>query len=448
MRGVRRPLQLRAGPARLDGGRRRPQPPQPHAGARRAAGGGRGPGAGVRPPLRPAVVGVAPWRAWWPAPCSWPGSRTAAPGPPPAPTTVTVPDTVTTRAPPEGRAPAVLLAWTPDGADPGLAGRGRRDPAVLATSVVGGGVVDLVASAPPTAPWSTPWPAAGRTRSTPWPSTRPPTPRWCRWPTGPRSPAWTGPGAAGPDLRGDPAAGTGRHARRGAAGVRDRRRRGGRRRHRRRELAVDRATGGGPRGGHAPLPAGDLPGRPGRRSRPAGGRASRRTPRCGSGTGRDAVPAPRRRGAAPGADQGHLRRVRLPAGRRRPGGAGPGLAGRPPRPGRPAAHRARPAATGTSRARWPAPSARSSGPASATWSTPRLRRLLEPAAPGAGRRCPATPGGGHRPQRRQNPTGFASVQDPGCSRCSPLGVHGRQRLAGPRRRPLRVRGPTDESALP
>jgi hypothetical protein len=43
-------------------------------------------------------------------------------------------------------APAVLLAWTPDGLDPGLAAAAAADPRVTALSVVRGGVVDLVAS--------------------------------------------------------------------------------------------------------------------------------------------------------------------------------------------------------------------------------------------------------------------------------------------------------------
>lgn len=42
--------------------------------------------------------------------------------------------------------PSVLLAWTPDGLDAGLASAAAADPAVSATSVVRGGVVDLVGS--------------------------------------------------------------------------------------------------------------------------------------------------------------------------------------------------------------------------------------------------------------------------------------------------------------
>lgn len=100
----------------------------------------------MRPPLRPAVVGVAALAgvvagAVFTARVQDGGARPA----PAPPATETVPDTVTTRAP-EAPGPAVLLAWTPDGLDPGLAAAVAADPAVLATSVVGGGVVDLVAS--------------------------------------------------------------------------------------------------------------------------------------------------------------------------------------------------------------------------------------------------------------------------------------------------------------
>jgi hypothetical protein len=52
--------------------------------------------------------------------------------------------------PPLPAAPAVLLAWTPGGLDQGLAAAATADPAVGATSVVRGGVVDLVASRDPT----------------------------------------------------------------------------------------------------------------------------------------------------------------------------------------------------------------------------------------------------------------------------------------------------------
>jgi hypothetical protein len=52
--------------------------------------------------------------------------------------------------PPLPAAPAVLLAWTPGGLDQGLAAAAPADPAVGATSVVRGGVVDLVASRDPT----------------------------------------------------------------------------------------------------------------------------------------------------------------------------------------------------------------------------------------------------------------------------------------------------------
>jgi D-alanyl-D-alanine carboxypeptidase len=74
-----------------------------------------------------------------PAPAA-PAPARAAPAPPP---------TVAVRpSPPAGRPadPAVLLAWTPGGLDPGLAAAVAADPAVEATSVVAGGLVDLVAS--------------------------------------------------------------------------------------------------------------------------------------------------------------------------------------------------------------------------------------------------------------------------------------------------------------
>jgi len=51
------------------------------------------------------------------------------------------------RSPPA--TPAVLLAWTPGGLDAGLAAAATADPVVGATSVVRGGVVDLVASRDP-----------------------------------------------------------------------------------------------------------------------------------------------------------------------------------------------------------------------------------------------------------------------------------------------------------
>lgn len=47
---------------------------------------------------------------------------------------------------PVAPAPAILLAWTPDGLDPGLAAAAGADPSITATSHVRGGVVDLVGS--------------------------------------------------------------------------------------------------------------------------------------------------------------------------------------------------------------------------------------------------------------------------------------------------------------
>jgi hypothetical protein len=49
----------------------------------------------------------------------------------------------TARRPP---APSVLLAWTPAGLDPGLVAAATADPDVVATTVVRGGVLDLVGS--------------------------------------------------------------------------------------------------------------------------------------------------------------------------------------------------------------------------------------------------------------------------------------------------------------
>lgn len=65
--------------------------------------------------------------------------------PPPA-RAVAVPAPSVAVRPPDTAGPAVLLAWTPDGLDPGVAAAVRSDPAVEATSVVAGGLVDLVAS--------------------------------------------------------------------------------------------------------------------------------------------------------------------------------------------------------------------------------------------------------------------------------------------------------------
>ena len=59
-------------------------------------------------------------------------------------------DPAASPAPPRERdprvAPALLLAWSPDGLDPGLAAAAAADPAVGLPSTVRGGVVDLVAS--------------------------------------------------------------------------------------------------------------------------------------------------------------------------------------------------------------------------------------------------------------------------------------------------------------
>jgi hypothetical protein len=68
------------------------------------------------------------------------GARTA-----PEPATTTRPAPVAT-SPAQAPGPAVLLAWTPASLDPGLAAAAAADPAVQATSVVAGGVVDLVAT--------------------------------------------------------------------------------------------------------------------------------------------------------------------------------------------------------------------------------------------------------------------------------------------------------------
>ncbi len=65
--------------------------------------------------------------------------------PAPSPTT-TAPGAAPTTQLAVAPAPTVLLAWTPDGLDPGLAAAAGADPAVTAISVVRGGVIDLVAS--------------------------------------------------------------------------------------------------------------------------------------------------------------------------------------------------------------------------------------------------------------------------------------------------------------
>jgi hypothetical protein len=73
----------------------------------------------------------------------------AAPGPVPAPASAEAADRGgqdEREAPALPAAPAVLLAWTPGGLDAGLAAAATADPTVAATSVVRGGVVDLVAS--------------------------------------------------------------------------------------------------------------------------------------------------------------------------------------------------------------------------------------------------------------------------------------------------------------
>ncbi|HEX6424282.1 MAG TPA: M15 family metallopeptidase [Acidimicrobiales bacterium] len=51
-----------------------------------------------------------------------------------------------TTPPPADPAPLVLLAWTPNGLDPGLAAAAAADPAVTATSVVRGATIDLAGS--------------------------------------------------------------------------------------------------------------------------------------------------------------------------------------------------------------------------------------------------------------------------------------------------------------
>jgi hypothetical protein len=72
------------------------------------------------------------------------GLATSSSAPPPsAVLPITVPPTSGLPVTPS---PAVLLAWTPDGLDPGLAAAAGADPAVTATSLVRGGVVDLVGS--------------------------------------------------------------------------------------------------------------------------------------------------------------------------------------------------------------------------------------------------------------------------------------------------------------
>jgi D-alanyl-D-alanine carboxypeptidase len=75
-------------------------------------------------------------------PASVPASPATVPG---APTTEAGDDAVAATVPVPAQ-PDVLLAWTPDGLDPGLAGAAGADPAVGTTSVVRGGVLDLVGS--------------------------------------------------------------------------------------------------------------------------------------------------------------------------------------------------------------------------------------------------------------------------------------------------------------
>ena len=64
---------------------------------------------------------------------------------PEAPTTVATPP-IPTLAPLEDGRPDTLLAWTADALDPGLADAITSDPAVRHTSIVQGGIVDLVSS--------------------------------------------------------------------------------------------------------------------------------------------------------------------------------------------------------------------------------------------------------------------------------------------------------------
>jgi hypothetical protein len=69
----------------------------------------------------------------------------ARPREPAAPTTVATPP-IPTLAPPEDGQPDILLAWTVDALDPGLAAAVTGDPAVRHASIVEGGLVDLVSS--------------------------------------------------------------------------------------------------------------------------------------------------------------------------------------------------------------------------------------------------------------------------------------------------------------
>ncbi len=73
------------------------------------------------------------------------GVQDAGSRPPPAPVTPTTTAAPTTLQP-EAPTPAILLAWTPDGLDPGLAAAAGADPSITATSLVRGDVVDLVGS--------------------------------------------------------------------------------------------------------------------------------------------------------------------------------------------------------------------------------------------------------------------------------------------------------------
>jgi hypothetical protein len=73
------------------------------------------------------------------------GARPTADTAPAATTTVPAP-VPTTAGPAAPAAPAVLLAWTPDALDPGLSAAAAADPQVVTVSVVDGGVVDLVGS--------------------------------------------------------------------------------------------------------------------------------------------------------------------------------------------------------------------------------------------------------------------------------------------------------------
>ncbi len=86
-------------------------------------------------PARPGDVALLPRAA--------PADPAAAPGPAPTGRVTSPPPEP---APADPDVPAVLLAWTQRRLDPGLAAAISADGAVTATSVVRGGIVDLVAS--------------------------------------------------------------------------------------------------------------------------------------------------------------------------------------------------------------------------------------------------------------------------------------------------------------